>query len=273
MNIPEAPFSDDVFVVADAMTERDMKNDDVLDRIKAKVKGIEYTFDPSERSQRFTARTAFNLLRIENPDGAAKADERISSFGDTALKELAEERGLTFERTKQIIDWFVNRLTSLGVDDPEQIADGFRRESAVAKALAAERNITVADVYLEDEHYYELLRRTWTAEESANDLAETIDSYTTGFSHLAILLTMEEILSKNEVDREDLLREVITHELPEEHMQAIHLGLEPFFESRRQFFMYDFVKTYGQDAFFTLDEKIRHKVLPRTEWADDLFEA
>jgi hypothetical protein len=273
MNIPEASFSEDIFDIAEAMAERDMKDDDVTERIKAKIQGVEYHPDHTERQHRSMARMAFNLLRIENPDSAAKASERMVSFGDSDLKEMANQWGMSFDRAKQIITWFMDRLTSLGVDDSEHIAEGFRKEYSTAHTLAEERHVTVADIFRQDDHYYELQRRTWTPEETATGVAETIDGYTVGFSRLAILLTMEEILSDEEIDMDALLREMVTHELPEEHMKAIHESLEPFFESRRQLFIYDFVKTYGQDAFFALDQKLREKVLPTTDWADELFEA
>ena len=161
--------------------------------------------------------------------------------------------------------------------DDEKHAQDFAKTLAMARVVAAERGVTVAAVYENDELYYETLRRVSTPAEMAEDISTKIDNLSGELWAAELARRLESTKSKAELDG-------MSPEEVEAQLAAVYVNsqvhgeisrfVDLFNEAVRQAGLYHFLKTYGLEGLTQLtNSRHRDALSPRQPLTPGLFES
>jgi hypothetical protein len=233
------------------------------------------------RAQARIGWTAVFLSRLDDP-------ERDITLGDVAEQMLdAKSMRAVADFTKEMdaeIEFDPDRLREMmvaSIKSAEQsgtavpmLAEGFNRELEAARALAAEKGVSTAEVYETDDLYYEVKARTQTPDELAG-LQMALVNQVEGLDFDSLITKLAgNTAGMNPVpgvDFGETLRMLednpVMKALIEDQLKSY---METFNESNRQAFLYTLVRRYGYESINDLSEEQRDVLLPKAEKLHDV---
>jgi len=280
---PEADmiFSDELLATADAMAWRQGLTLERLEHVAAVLAGGEYAArDEETKRKQAVGRTALMLVRVEKPDTTFTTEELVDSLHDSsecerAAAELSDDEfrvtGKQFREAN--IKMTDDMLNQMGVGEKERTED-FAKSYGHAKALAEERGVTVADVYRDDELYYEADRLAYPAEEAAKRAIKAFNAFNAEVFKNSMVQMFDQMMPaelRADISEDELNELIMEFQLDDSFNQMLDAQLEPLKEAMRQVVTYEFIKAYGSDTFFALPQEQLDIIRPQQPWVREVF--
>lgn len=276
MSFEDENFTETLYVdtmdIANAIAAREAALADIMGRITAELNGVEYVPLPEDHVRAANiGRVTLLLARIDDPTRVVTFNEVSDAVrGEFSYKQQAEELSLddftvTEEFVKESSHIFSNSLLEHTGTLEKKSAEDFAALLNAARMFAQDHGIRTADVYEDIELYGEVVRKTFTIEDEAQDVEIVLDALSQDAVNNAMLKLF------------DALPEDVREHLPQDELQemSIAMQLDTHFqaqiaatvgvlqESLRQYFYYNMVRTWGMIFIDKLSKEQQEKLLPK----------
>lgn len=276
---------DDLLEIAEAIATRSTQFGDIVGRIAASINDVEYVPDSqATRNAKLIGQTTLNILRVESPSikvGIEDTVEALSSginfqsFIDQINNgEENEDFHTSLDAFRSVHAEVTTELLQNAGLDSEKMSFEFERSYKAACAVAGEHGVRVAEVYGDDDLYYESCRRAETPEEYVANVAAVIKATSGETIQAGIVRVIDQVLPKSllaEMSKEELDEMVTEMQLDPGLIEQMEAVVEPTRESIRQAFTYMFIKVYGYDRLTQLKLTSQDDFLPRKPWVKEVF--
>lgn len=264
---------EETLAIADAMAMRQGKITAISEKIMASLQGMPYQPKTQEQIRRTHIGKQISLMaRIEQPDVKVKLEELIDADNkDSGYAELAEILSndvieVNAEHIRNFAQSVVQEIkTSMG-DIDEKMTRDFANGLKIAREIAAERNVTVAEVYLNDELYYETLRRCTPFEEAVETYCKLLETFSDDMFNRLIVTQMQNVLPKEMLEMispEELSEMMFEMQLDPDMQAMLSQQVETAREGMRQVSEFTLTATYGDDALDRVTAEQRELLAPR----------
>lgn len=267
---------EETLAIADAMAVRNGKLVAAASYIAASLQGVTLPEKTSkEMREEHMVRQIMLIPRVEQPDKIFKIEEMLDdSQYEKAISKYAEMFGEDIDvgRIKEVSQAFVGTLKSSIGNIDEMAAKEFAATLSAARDVAAEHNVTVADVYLTDELYFDASRRAVSLEKTAQQICKMTEAYSEEMFIQLMVTQFQNMMPQEMIDNitpEELNEFVMEMQLDPSMQAMLKQQVEVAKEAVRQFGVYMLSITYGDNALDRLPIEQQDILTPRMSRVPD----
>lgn len=277
---------EETLAIAEAIANRTARYEELTEKVTAEIMDTPYQPSTEEvRQQRNLGRTVMLMTRVEDPSiPITLRDMAEKAWDGEHYDDISEAVSLTTgsevdsETFKQIQFNFLDGVqsSSNGQLGDDKITENFARLLSSARALAEETDKPVAEIYDNDELYYEAARRAFPTEDQIASYSTLINS--TGDEAMnKVMLNIFDTLLPQEI-RDSMSQEELDEMSAELHLdpevsKAVSMVSSKMQEIVRQMFVYHFSKMYGIDKLKDLSVDEKKTLMPRMRLAPSLTQS
>jgi hypothetical protein len=247
------------FEIAAAIADHDVKETALLRRIEAEMHGVRYEEMSANESIDMANKYIAIYIGYMTDPAAMKAEDKVVNQDEHIGQQLA-----AYGR---------ELMNATGIDDA-YYAQQFLNRLEIAQTLATEANKSVAQVFSDDDTYYDIYRRDQTPTEFAEEAVNAITHITADTliaaqaRHIERFIAPERLADMTLEDKVEIALNLQFDQGYHEHMEEI---AETQQEIMRQMATYSIIKIYGYENLLALDPVILGKIQPQREWVHEVF--
>lgn len=278
------PINDELLQTADAITIRQMKNNELISIAKSVIMGVPYESPPKEqvRAEQLGRKTLM-LLSLENPDLIISNQQRIDCVNSDEVYRYRAEHLSSSTNFEIVIDpsqlkaeenSALEQIFEASDITPELMAEAFSKDHQAVKKVAEAEDVPVSEVYIDDNLYYQAMKLALSPDDFVLVRKRVNQNWTSNkFKELLLHLngTLKSGLLNEGLDESEAEQFIQDMRETPEINHFVSFLTESTEEASRQCATYRFIKTYGYDKLLELTPEQQSYLLPRTPWIPEVF--
>lgn len=263
-------MGEQVLELATAIADRELYEYELVQKMTGGISGTQPNLLPLEvRRSIAVTKTVTAIKRIEDPTYRPTFDELMQEVDFTtverAVKRANEETGedIEFEPVMGAVTAMIKNLLDDAGQDAAKNAEQFGRTFGMAKVVAEERGVGVADVYRDDAMYIEVFGRAQTPAEYAGDALSIADAFSERLMGGFLLQLVEVILPadvREDISDEEMQEMLVELKAEPEMQEGLREAVAVAQAGMKQMAIAQVIRIWGMDALRALPQEIQDKL-------------